>query len=54
MSKRRFDYHQFLTSFKLYAFETITTVVIIVLLVDFAIKELHPAVERIWQFFHSP
>jgi hypothetical protein len=54
VSLHGFDYSQFLTALKLYAFETITTVVVIVLLLDFAIKELRPAIKRIWEFFHSP
>lgn len=52
--RRRFDYPQFLTTLKLFAFETITTVVVIVLLLDFAIKELQPALKNIFQFFKSP
>ncbi len=47
------DYGQFLTALKLYAFETITTIVVIVLLLDFAIKELRPALRRIRDFFSS-
>jgi hypothetical protein len=54
VSLHSFDYSQFLNAFKLYVFETISTVVVIILLLDFAIKELRPALKRIWEFFHSP
>ena len=49
-----FDYSQFLTAIKLHAFETISTLVILVLLVDFALKEIRPALKRIRAFFHAP
>jgi hypothetical protein len=48
-----FDYPQFLTALKLYFFETISTIVVMVLLVDFAIKELRPALRRIADFFST-
>jgi hypothetical protein len=54
VSKRSFDYHQFLITLKLYVFETITTIVIILLLLDFAIKELYPIFEHIRHLFHTP
>jgi hypothetical protein len=54
VSHHGFDYSQFLTAFKLYAFETITSIIVIVLLIDFAIKELRPALRRIRDFFHAP
>jgi hypothetical protein len=49
-----FDYSQFLTALKLHAFETITTLIILILLVDFALKEIRPALKRIRDFFHAP
>jgi uncharacterized protein with GYD domain len=48
-----FDYPGFLTSLKLYSFETISTIVILVLLIDFAIKELRPALKRIAEFCNA-
>ena len=54
VSKRPFNYHRFLVSLKLHIFETITAIVVIIWLMDFAIKETRPALERIVQFFHSP
>jgi len=54
VSLNGFDYSQFLTALKLYTFETISTAIVIVLLVDFALKEIRPALKRIRDFFHSP
>jgi hypothetical protein len=47
-------YSQFLLQLKLYAFETISTAIVLVLLVDFAIKEIHPIVAAIWKMLHAP
>jgi hypothetical protein len=50
VSHPEFDYQQFLISLKIYAVETISTVVALVLLLDLAIKELLPALKRIGDF----
>lgn len=47
------NYQQFLTSLKIYAVETVSTVVALVLLLDLAIKELRPALKRIGEFWDS-
>ena len=49
-----FEYSHLLTTLKLYAFETISTLIVIVLLLDFATKELRPVIKRIRDFFRSP
>ena len=51
MAHPEFDYQQFLISLKIYAVETISTVVALVLLLDLAIKELRPALKRIGAFW---
>ena len=45
---------QLLLKIKLCAFETISTIVVLVLLIDFAIKELHPILRSTWNLLRSP
>jgi len=47
-------YSHFLLQLKLYAFETISTIIVLVLLADFAIKEIHPIIKAIWMLLHAP
>ena len=54
MSNHRPRYSRFLLQLKLHAIETVTTLVVLALLVDFAIKELHPIVASIRNVLRSP
>jgi hypothetical protein len=54
VSNQRPRYHEFLLQLKLYAFETISTIVVLVLLADFAIKEIHPIIRSIWNLLRAP
>ncbi len=54
MSGRRHSYEEILLKAKLYAFETISTLVVIGLLLDFAIKELQPVIHSLWHLLHAP
>ena len=48
--KKPFDFHRFLLCVKLYAFETISTIIVLALLFDFAVTELRPI---IWRVLHA-
>ncbi|MFY9744247.1 MAG: hypothetical protein WA252_20300 [Candidatus Sulfotelmatobacter sp.] len=54
MSNRLSRYPHLLLQIKLYAFETVSTIVVLVLLADFAIKELQPIVRSIMTLWQSP
>ena len=54
MPNPRGRYSRFLLQLNLYAFETISTVIVLVLLVDFAIKEIHPILKAIWNLLDAP
>jgi len=54
VSNLRGRYSHFLLQLKLYAFETISTIIVLVLLADFAIKEIHPILKAIWGLLHAP
>jgi len=48
-----FDYSLFLSTFKRYAFETISTVLVTVSMVELAVRELEPAIKRILKCFRA-
>lgn len=43
-----------LVRFKLRYFETVSTIVVLVLFTAFAFHEIRPVIEAIWRFFHVP
>ncbi|HEV2396827.1 MAG TPA: hypothetical protein VGS27_07800 [Candidatus Sulfotelmatobacter sp.] len=45
--RKPFDLHRFLLRVKLYTFEAISTVVVLVLLADFAVREIYPIIRSI-------
>ena len=49
-----FDYPHFLSVIKSYVVETVAAFGFLVWLMDTAIKELRPALKRIFQYFRSP
>jgi hypothetical protein len=47
-------YPELLAQIKLYAFETISTIVVLVLFAQFALHEIRPAINAIFNYFRSP
>ena len=47
-------YPELLAQIKLCAFETISTIVVLVLFAQFALHEIRPAINAIFTFFRSP
>lgn len=54
MAQQRSRYSQFLVELKLNAFETVSTLVVLVLLADFALKEIMPIMQAVLHLFHAP
>ena len=52
--KKSFDFHRFLLLVKVYAFDTVSTVIVLLLLILFAITEVQPLVKSIWHALHAP
>jgi hypothetical protein len=52
--KKPFDLHRFLLLATLYAFEVVSTIIVLLLLVQFAIVEIQPLINSIWHTLHLP
>jgi hypothetical protein len=47
-NEKPFNLHEFLVCAKLYAIEIVGAVIAFLLIVDFALKEIHPIITSIW------